>query len=353
MDSGVFSALAYLERAQPPHRMPMSELQRAMHPRYSQPGFSRLVQRMEADGLVERRADPTDRRATIVVTTRTGRRQFTAANAVYVDALPRCPSAATSTRPSTRAARVHPHRRQRPAVVALLGGRVGFGATLDNSLDVGSGGMTMISIRRCWAIAAAACVVLGACTSQSAGDDDSASSATTASGSGATSCRRDRDRQHRRHHRGHDQDLADRDRPVATRGAAPRAGDRQRGHDDAGGHRRHQRQGRNRRAQGRTDPARARGRGRDLEPGPRAAGVHPGDRGRQAVRGDHRGRDPRLARAVRGQRPRRADDHDGQLAGEPVHERERSALLARRRTSRSGARSSIAPGRGSSTMPGC
>ena len=45
----------------------------------------------------------------------------------------------------------------------------------------------MISIRRCWAIAAAACVVLGACTSQSAGDDDSASSATTASGSGATS----------------------------------------------------------------------------------------------------------------------------------------------------------------------
>ncbi len=43
----------------------------------------------------------------------------------------------------------------------------------------------MISIRRCWAIAAA-CVVLGACTSQPAGDDDSASSATTASGSGGT-----------------------------------------------------------------------------------------------------------------------------------------------------------------------
>jgi DNA-binding MarR family transcriptional regulator len=87
MDSGVFSALAYLERAQPAHRLPMSELQRAMHPRYSQPGFSRLVQRMEAEGLVERRPDPTDRRATVVVTTRTGRRQFTAANAVYVDAL--------------------------------------------------------------------------------------------------------------------------------------------------------------------------------------------------------------------------------------------------------------------------
>ena len=87
MDSGVFSALAYLERAVPPHRMPMGELQRAMHPRYSQPGFSRLVQRMEQDGLVERRTDASDRRATVIVTTRAGRAQFRAANAVYVDAL--------------------------------------------------------------------------------------------------------------------------------------------------------------------------------------------------------------------------------------------------------------------------
>jgi DNA-binding MarR family transcriptional regulator len=87
LDSGVFSALAYLERAQPPHRLPMGELQQAMHPRYSQPGFSRLVQRMEADGLVERRSDPADRRATIVVTTRAGRKQFRTANVVYTDAL--------------------------------------------------------------------------------------------------------------------------------------------------------------------------------------------------------------------------------------------------------------------------
>jgi DNA-binding MarR family transcriptional regulator len=87
MDSGVFSALAYLERAAPAHRLPMSELQRLMHPRYSQPGFSRLVQRMEAEGLVERRPDPDDRRAMIVVTTRTGRTQFRAANVVYADAL--------------------------------------------------------------------------------------------------------------------------------------------------------------------------------------------------------------------------------------------------------------------------
>jgi DNA-binding MarR family transcriptional regulator len=86
-DSGVFSALAYLARAQPPNRMPMAELQRAMHPRYSQPGFSRLVQRMEADGLVERRPDPGDRRAMIVRMTPAGRKQFREANAVYVDAL--------------------------------------------------------------------------------------------------------------------------------------------------------------------------------------------------------------------------------------------------------------------------
>lgn len=87
MDSGVFSALAYLERADPPHRLPMGELQRAMHPRYSQPGFSRLVQRMQNDGLVERRPDPADRRASIVETTRAGRKQFAAANTVYQDAL--------------------------------------------------------------------------------------------------------------------------------------------------------------------------------------------------------------------------------------------------------------------------
>ena len=76
MDSGVFSALAYLKRAETPHRMRMSELQARLHPRYSQPGFSRLVQRMETDGLVERRADPADGRAAILTTTRVGRRAY-------------------------------------------------------------------------------------------------------------------------------------------------------------------------------------------------------------------------------------------------------------------------------------
>jgi DNA-binding MarR family transcriptional regulator len=83
MESGVFSALAYLERAEPAHRMGLSELQRVMHPRYSQPGLSRLVQRMEADGLVERRPDPDDGRAAILVTTAKGRRAYTRANRVY------------------------------------------------------------------------------------------------------------------------------------------------------------------------------------------------------------------------------------------------------------------------------
>jgi DNA-binding MarR family transcriptional regulator len=87
MDSGVFSALAYLARAEPRGRMRLSELQELMHPRYSQPGLSRLVQRMEADGLVERRADPDDGRATMLQTTRAGRARFVRADAVYTDAV--------------------------------------------------------------------------------------------------------------------------------------------------------------------------------------------------------------------------------------------------------------------------
>jgi DNA-binding MarR family transcriptional regulator len=87
MDSGVFSALAYLARATPPNRLAMSELQRLMHPRYSQPGFSRLIRRMEDDGLVERRADPGDGRAAILALTRSGRQRFRDADGVYARAL--------------------------------------------------------------------------------------------------------------------------------------------------------------------------------------------------------------------------------------------------------------------------
>ena len=87
MDSGVFSALAYLERADPPHRMRMSDLQRLLHPRYSQPGLSRLVQRMEVDGLVERHPDTDDGRAAVVVTTPAGRARYRRSNAVYTAAV--------------------------------------------------------------------------------------------------------------------------------------------------------------------------------------------------------------------------------------------------------------------------
>jgi DNA-binding MarR family transcriptional regulator len=87
LDSGVFSALAYLGRAEPPGRLRMGALQELMHPRYSQPGLSRLVQRMEADGLVVRETDPDDGRATVLVMTRAGRARFAKADAVYTAAL--------------------------------------------------------------------------------------------------------------------------------------------------------------------------------------------------------------------------------------------------------------------------
>ena len=87
LDSGVFSALAYLARAEPAGRLRLSTLHDLMHPRYSQPGLSRLVQRMEADGLVERRADPDDGRAAVLVLTRAGKARFERADAVYEAAL--------------------------------------------------------------------------------------------------------------------------------------------------------------------------------------------------------------------------------------------------------------------------
>jgi DNA-binding MarR family transcriptional regulator len=85
IDSGVYSALAYLDRAE--GRMRIGELHELMQVRYSQPGLSRLVQRMESDGLLARAIDPRDRRATVLTVTRTGRTRFRKAHAVYQDAL--------------------------------------------------------------------------------------------------------------------------------------------------------------------------------------------------------------------------------------------------------------------------
>ncbi len=85
LDSGVYSALAYLDRE--PDGLRIGELHDRMRVRYSQPGLSRLVQRMEADGLVRRLTDPADRRRTSLALTRAGRAQFRRAQRVYRDAL--------------------------------------------------------------------------------------------------------------------------------------------------------------------------------------------------------------------------------------------------------------------------
>jgi DNA-binding MarR family transcriptional regulator len=85
IDSGAYSVLAYLDQAG--GRLPLRELHELMRVRYSQPGLSRLVQRLEADGTVERRVDPDDRRATTVALTRAGRLRFRRAHDVYVAAL--------------------------------------------------------------------------------------------------------------------------------------------------------------------------------------------------------------------------------------------------------------------------
>lgn len=87
LDSGVFSALAYLERGDPAGRMRLRDLQAVMHPRYSQPGLSRLVQRMAADGLITRRAEPADRRAVTLSITAKGRARFRRADDVYTAAV--------------------------------------------------------------------------------------------------------------------------------------------------------------------------------------------------------------------------------------------------------------------------
>jgi DNA-binding MarR family transcriptional regulator len=85
IDSGEYSALAYLDRAG--GRMPLRDLQELMRARYSQPGLSRLVQRLEREGLVERAVDDADRRATTLALTRAGRRRYQRAHTTYVAAL--------------------------------------------------------------------------------------------------------------------------------------------------------------------------------------------------------------------------------------------------------------------------
>jgi DNA-binding MarR family transcriptional regulator len=85
IDSGAYSVLAYLDQAG--GRLRLRELQELMRVRYSQPGLSRLVQRLETDGAIERHVDPGDRRATTVALTRRGRQRYRRAHDIYDAAL--------------------------------------------------------------------------------------------------------------------------------------------------------------------------------------------------------------------------------------------------------------------------
>jgi DNA-binding MarR family transcriptional regulator len=87
IDSGMFSVLAHLARADAGGSLPLSDLQQLIHPRYSQPGLSRLVQRMEGAGLLERKVSSADGRAVTVALTRRGRTRYDRANTIYNDAV--------------------------------------------------------------------------------------------------------------------------------------------------------------------------------------------------------------------------------------------------------------------------
>ena len=86
IDSGVFSILFHLSRAGD-EGIRLGALQARMRVRYSQPGLTRAAQRMERDGLAERRADPADGRATVLVMSAKGRQFYARADAVYRAAL--------------------------------------------------------------------------------------------------------------------------------------------------------------------------------------------------------------------------------------------------------------------------
>lgn len=63
------SALAAVE-----HHGPLTLGDLAQHERVAPPTVTRVVAKLEADGLLTRQADPDDRRSTLVAATRTGRR---------------------------------------------------------------------------------------------------------------------------------------------------------------------------------------------------------------------------------------------------------------------------------------
>lgn len=116
IDSGMYSVLAHLARAEPSGSLPLAHLQQLMHPRYSQPGLSRLVQRMERSDVVTRHVSNADGRAVTIRMTRRGRSCYERANAVYNTAVHEhfgaYMSPAESTRLSHDLARVLSRRAQ-------------------------------------------------------------------------------------------------------------------------------------------------------------------------------------------------------------------------------------------------
>ena len=79
---GEFDVLAALRRCGEPHVMTPTALSRLLM--LSPAGMTNRVDRLEAAGLVERRADPEDRRSSLVVLTDAGRERADAAVSEHV-----------------------------------------------------------------------------------------------------------------------------------------------------------------------------------------------------------------------------------------------------------------------------
>lgn len=89
IEPGMFAVLVYLHDAgkESDGAVPLAKLYRLMRTRYSQPGLSRLIKRMEVRGLLKRSGHPTDGRATILALTRSGHALYDRSVHVYQDAL--------------------------------------------------------------------------------------------------------------------------------------------------------------------------------------------------------------------------------------------------------------------------
>lgn len=78
-----FDVLAALRRSGEPYRLTPTQLYREMM--LSSGAMTNRIDRLEADGLIERRPDPRDRRGTLICLTRKGRALIDKAVAVHVE----------------------------------------------------------------------------------------------------------------------------------------------------------------------------------------------------------------------------------------------------------------------------